>query len=110
MRGRIICGSLFVLVLVWCQPLICGEIKCKPVNADQGTDTLEGKLVRVDSGSVTLAQLQNHRIVKRILQVGKDQRHKAAPLIGKTVNVVFRSDAGQLQAILFSPCINNSHK
>lgn len=110
MRGRIICGSLFVLILAWCQPTVGGEIACKAVNATAGTETLEGKLVRVDSGSVTLAQLENHRIVKRILQVGQDQRHKAAPFIGKTVNVVFRSDAGRLQAILFSPCDSNNSK
>ncbi len=91
MRGRILFGLLFVLVLGWLQPVLAEEIA--------------GKVVRVDVGTVTVAGLGDQRV---ILTVEQAERQKAASFLGKTVKLTILSRDGANLATNIRPCTNKS--
>jgi hypothetical protein len=86
MQGR--CKGL-VLALVLCAPLSCAA------------DELSGKLERVDLSTVTLRTTDNQQLV---LGVNPGDRQRAAPYLGKSVMVQFRTEQGAKKLVLFRGC------
>jgi len=86
MQGR--CKGL-VLALVLCAPLPCvaGE--------------LSGKLERVDLATVTLRTPDDQQLV---LAVNPGDRERAAPFLGKSVMVQYRTEQGAKRLIVFQGC------
>ncbi len=61
-------------------------------------DDVAGKLERVDHKTVTVRCMTNRIFV---FEVDPENRLKAAPYLGKSVTVTFRTEAGQCRAVLF---------
>lgn len=82
------CKAL-VLVLVLCAPLSCAA------------DELSGMLERVDISTVTLRTPDNQQLV---LGVNPADRERAAPYLGKSVMVKFRTEQGAKKLVVFRGC------
>jgi len=60
-----------------------------------------GKLERVDITSVTLRTSDNQQLV---LGVNPGDRERAAPYLGKSVTVQYRTEQGAMKLVLFRGC------
>ncbi|MFH1112469.1 MAG: hypothetical protein V1792_00980 [Pseudomonadota bacterium] len=63
-----------------------------------GAEEFAGKLQRVGIDTVTVVGSDNRKVV---VQVKSGQRRQAAPYLGKSVMVDFRTESGECKAIRF---------
>lgn len=80
----------------WWGLLLFALLLCAPVPSRAGE--FDGKLERVDLQSVTVRGCDNSKVV---LALEQKDREKAAPFLGKSVTVVFKTENGEYKALFF---------
>lgn len=82
-----------------CKALLLACVLCAPLPCAAGE--LSGMLERVDISTVTLRTSDNQQLV---LGVDPADRQRAAPYLGKSVMVQYRTEQGSKKLVLFRGC------